>query len=93
MAKTIPSPAPIWAWQVLEDGEWGTISVYLTTPVAEAIGNTSRGHNLVLVTRREELARGQMRDFALTHHHSSGLPIRLHRFIPDPNFIPEPLVS
>lgn len=84
-------PEPIWAWQVLDprDGRWGTISIYMNFPAREIQGD-GRGHNLVLQTREENIAKGPMRKMAETHR-QFGNPVRLHRFIPDPDFEPEEL--
>lgn len=85
----IPDPEPIYAWQVLDsrDGRWGTISIYLNTPAREITGDGA-GHNLVLQTRSHEIAMGQMKQFAEMHT-QFGQPVRLYRFIPDPDFKPE----
>lgn len=59
---------PISVWQVLDsrDGRWGTISVYLARRASHVTGD-GEGHNLVLQTRSETIARGPMRLFAETH--------------------------
>lgn len=83
-------PEPIYVWQVFDDdGRWGTISCHLSQPAREITGDGG-GHNLVLQTRSEELARGPLRQFAELHR-KFGKPVRLHRFIPDPTFEPEDL--
>lgn len=84
-------PEPMYAWQVLDDdGRWGTISCFLATPANFVTGSTEKGHNLVLCHRNEVIVRGPMRQFAETHR-AFGKPVRLHRFIPDPDFKPEEL--
>lgn len=67
----------MYAWQVFdEDGRWGTISLW--------IGQSA----VVLVARSREIAEGPMRAFAEIHRTSEGKPVRLNRFIPDPDFNP-----
>lgn len=81
---------PIWCWQVLDDdGRWGTISVYLAEE-SRMITGDGKAHNLVLQTRTEAIARGPYLPFAELHK-KFGKPVRLHRFIPDPDFVPETL--
>ena len=59
----------LWAWQVLEDGEWGTIS----TVVPEV------GH-AILVSRNKAIVTEFMRPLAEAHAKEFGLPVRLARF-------------
>lgn len=59
----------LWAWQVLEDGEWGTIS----TVIPEV------GH-AILVSRKKAIVTEFMRPLAESHAKESGLPVRLARF-------------
>lgn len=89
-----PDHEPIWAWQVLDgDGRWGTIAVMLVHSVSMITGESganSGGHNLVLQSRSEKLARGPLKEFAEIHRRS-GKPVRLVRYLPDPDFTPEEL--
>lgn len=82
---------PIWVWQVLDprDGRWGTISCYLATPASHIRGDGD-GHNVVLQTRDEGLARGPYKELAETSK-AFGNPVRLVRYTQDPGFEPETL--
>ena len=62
--------APIFAWQVLEDGQWGTIAAVIM-PGMSAVP---------LVVRSRPLAEGAMRRFAELHVLSTGKRVRLARF-------------
>jgi hypothetical protein len=76
---------PMWAWQVQEeDGRWGTIM--MTTMRADTGEPVDK---FVLTNREETVIRGYMRDLAIAHKAMTGKPVRLHRFIPDPEFVPE----
>ncbi len=70
-------PEAIFAWQVFESGEWGTI--------AAGIPGVSAGPT-PLVTRRLDLAL-QMEPLALVHAQATGLPVEMHRFAFDPSFV------
>jgi hypothetical protein len=59
----------LWAWQVLEDGEWGTISA-----VIPGVGHA------ILVSRSKPIVTEFMRPVAESHAKESGLPVRLARF-------------
>lgn len=85
---------PMWAWQVFDnDNRWGTIAMVVGKPALGFLGkgNVESGHNLVLMNRNERIVRESMREWAEMHHRMTGMPVRLHRFIADPNFEPEEL--
>lgn len=71
-------PGAVYQWQVLEDGQWGVIATALLKAGQEV--------HFPLTTRDERMARVDLRPFAESHKRSTGLPVRLHRFIPDPNW-------
>lgn len=59
----------LWAWQALEDGEWGLISA-----VIPKVGHAA------LVGRDRKVVSELMRPFVEEHVKASGLPVRLARF-------------
>lgn len=59
----------LWAWQVLEAGEWGTISAMIP-----GVGHA------ILVSRSKAIVTDFMRPLAESHAKESGLPVRLARF-------------
>lgn len=63
-------PGTQFIWQVLQDGEWGTIAAVL--PGLPGLSP--------LQTRREEFAKGPLRSIALLHQQATGFPIRLACF-------------
>lgn len=79
---------PIWAWQEFgPDGRWGTIAVVNM----KVVDGGMITEPIPLYTREESLARGNFRKFAELHASKAKNPTRLHRFVPDPDFIPETL--
>jgi hypothetical protein len=60
----------IYAWQVFEDGEWGTIAAAIGDIVMSPVPLVHR--SLLMIRRLEPLARN--------HAQLTGLPIRLAKF-------------
>jgi hypothetical protein len=73
----------LYAWQVYEQGAWGTIGVMLINLGDE--GNwLSVGERtpVPLITRSREIAEKLYREHALDHHERTELPVRLVRMEP-----------
>lgn len=68
--EQVPDPGDIYAWQVFENGEWGTISAFIPAIRRHA----------PLLTRRRVLARRELRVLAERHSRLNRLPVALHRF-------------
>jgi len=58
----------LFAWQVMDEGEWGTIATIVNGVVTP------------LVTRKEEVARQFFQIYAESHGQASQHPVRLARF-------------